>query len=479
VSEATFTPSSTDARTIVCSDGPHEEEIPVVPTDLHMPVLNYTVISGDKRVRNVTIQWTTPDSAIADMEYVLSMTNFSYSQSWAIRATHLSLTLHQGIHYDFTVTSQRCGGNLTSKSSSPLRVFFEGSSPTTATSKKSATVAVVLGGVFGVIASLCVVVSAIIAVICFWKKRKQVEVVQGNLHPKNVLGEGLKQTEAAKLKRQDIGNTQKSGIGALYVDGQAIYYSSHETFSSGEPAQYTLHKCHMDGENIATIVGFHHIRGIGRDKSGNTYVVDSLNSRVIKFDSSFIPTRKTTSIREPFGIHVTNGYVFICDNRKNKMSILNDKLDLCYDINHRGLLIDPTDVTELDGTYFVTTYTAIVAIDVEFEEQSYRARKIEAFTIDGEEEAFSVDKELRGICADHQFLYVVESNSRLLRLEYDSLSGQLTYAGSLGDISPVVVSCHNGEVYFSRIAQDSRCYISKVTTNGNGELLGYIDLFRV
>ena len=91
-----------------------------------MPVLNYTVISDDKRARNVTIQWATPDSAIADMEYVLSMTNFSYSHSWTIRVAHLNLTLHQGIHYDFTVASQRCGGNITSKSSSPLRVFFEG-----------------------------------------------------------------------------------------------------------------------------------------------------------------------------------------------------------------------------------------------------------------------------------------------------------------------------------------------------------------
>ena len=36
VSEATFTPSSTDARTIVCSDGPHEEEIPVVPRGMYM-----------------------------------------------------------------------------------------------------------------------------------------------------------------------------------------------------------------------------------------------------------------------------------------------------------------------------------------------------------------------------------------------------------------------------------------------------------
>jgi hypothetical protein len=492
VSEATFTPSSTAARTIVCSDGAHKEEISVAPRDLHTSVLNYTVISGDKRARNVTIQWATPDGAIADIEYVLSMTNYSDSQSWTIRVTHLNLTLQYGIHYDFTVTSQRCAGNLTSKSSRPLRVFFAvdetavtpglqpRSSPTTATSKKSAPVAAVLGGVVGgVIASLCVVVLAIIAVICIWRKIKQVKVVQGKIHPRTVLGEGLKQTEAAQLKRQDIGNTHKSGIGALYVDGQAIYYSSHETFASDAPAQYTLHKCHMDGKNITTIVGFHHIRGIGRDKSGNTYVVDSLNSRVIKFDSSFIPTRKTTSIREPFGIHVTNSFVFICDNRKNKMSILNDKLDLCYDINRKDLLIDPTDVTELDGTYFVTTYTAIVAIDVEFEEQSYRARKIETLVIDGKEEAFSVDKELRGICADHQYLYVVESNSRLLRLEYDSIRGQLKYAGSLRDISPVVVACHDGEVYFSRIAQDSRCYISQVTTNGNGELLGYIDLFRV
>ena len=282
------------------------------------------------------------------------------------------------------------------------------------------------------------------------------------------------------MKIRDTGNTHKSGIGALHVDSQGIYYSIYETFTNGKQPLYTLHKCHTDGKHITTIVGFNHIRGIGRDNSNNIYVVDSLNSRVIKFDSSFTPLRKMSRIREPFGIHVTEtGYVFICDNRNNKISILNEKMDLCYDINHRGLLIDPTDITELDGTYFVTTYTAIVAIDVDFQEKSFEARKIEEIMIDGKATPFSVENELRGICADHQYLYVTESRNRLLRLEYDVLSGQLKYAGSLNDCSPIVVASHNGVVYFSRTVPDGRCYISQVTTNSHGELLGYKDLFKV
>ena len=262
------------------------------------------------------------------------------------------------------------------------------------------------------------------------------------------------------------------------MENEFVYYSSCETFANGAPAQYILHKCYKKGKNITTIVGFHHIRGIERDASSNTYVVDSLNSRILKFDSEFNLIYKTCSISEPFGILVRNNRVYICDNRKNKITILNDSLDLCFDIKRTDLLIDPTDITELDGTLFVTTYTAIVAIDVDFDTKSFEARKIKKMVKDGKMESFNEDNELRGICADSEYLYVTESKGRLLRLKYDRESGQLNFTGELKDCSPVVVACHNEVIYFSRIAQDGRCYISKLAINSHGELSGYEDLFR-
>ena len=93
---------------------------------LHRPILSYTVISDDGRDIKVTITWATPDSTTRGMEYVLSMRNSSKSSIWTMNATHLDLTLHHGIHYAFTVSSQRCEGSVKSRTSQLLRVFFPG-----------------------------------------------------------------------------------------------------------------------------------------------------------------------------------------------------------------------------------------------------------------------------------------------------------------------------------------------------------------
>ena len=262
------------------------------------------------------------------------------------------------------------------------------------------------------------------------------------------------------------------------MDKGHIYYSSCEILDNGNK-EYTLHKCHMDGTNIMTVAGF---SGIGRDDSGNTYIVDSLNSRVPKFDDRFTALRKTCSksrvIREPFGILVTTDYVSVCANRENRICVLNHNLDLVFDIKQRGLIIDPSDITELDGTFFVTTYAAIVAIDINFQTRSFKARKIKKMMIDGAKpECFSDDKELRGICAHHQHLYVAEYKGRILCLRYD-VSGHLHYVDSIKDCSPLVVACHSGTVYFSRSTPKNESYIAKITKDEFGTLR-YEDLFKI
>ena len=95
----------------------------VMTAALHRPVLSYTVISDDGKDIKVTIKWATSDSTKRDMEYVLLMRN---STMWNVSETYLDLTLRHGIRYVFTVMSHRCEGNIMSKPSQPLHIFYPG-----------------------------------------------------------------------------------------------------------------------------------------------------------------------------------------------------------------------------------------------------------------------------------------------------------------------------------------------------------------
>ena len=102
---------------------PHTCTFSTISTALYTPTLNYT---ENRTVRNVTVEWRTPDSGNGDIEYVLSLRNISFSETIIINKSHYDLSLLYGMGYTVEVASQRCKGQLKSNPSEQLRLSFSG-----------------------------------------------------------------------------------------------------------------------------------------------------------------------------------------------------------------------------------------------------------------------------------------------------------------------------------------------------------------
>ena len=95
---------------------------------LHTPTLSYIEMPGDKKIRNVTIKWTTPDGTKNDIEYHLSVKNSTHTTTWTTKVPHVNHSLTVGTRYTATVFSQRCDGTVKSNVSDPLDIFLKGAS---------------------------------------------------------------------------------------------------------------------------------------------------------------------------------------------------------------------------------------------------------------------------------------------------------------------------------------------------------------
>ena len=95
----------------------------IFTAELQTPVLNYTELSVDGDVRNVRVNWRTPDNTTSGIEYVLSINN---STEPVTSSTLLELSFLAGVRYELTVVSQLCQGNLQSNSSNKVDIFFPG-----------------------------------------------------------------------------------------------------------------------------------------------------------------------------------------------------------------------------------------------------------------------------------------------------------------------------------------------------------------
>ena len=215
--------------------------------------------------------------------------------------------------------------------------------------------------------------------------------------------------------------------------------------------------------------GFKHIRGVDKDNSNCYYVIDW---RVRKFNSRWEPLCQTSSnstdqgtvFSEPFGLAVIPGYVFVCAYRKKQICIFDNDLNLLYRIDHQYLVSGPIDVMFYHNRLFVTIKAGILVFEIDFINKRFEVTKIERITMeDGRTEPFNPRLELRGICANHQFLYVAERNGRLLCLEFTSAAMELKYIDAIHRCSPYVVTHDSGTVYYSKHTKDGKFYIAKIT----------------
>ena len=269
-----------------------------------------------------------------------------------------------------------------------------------------------------------------------------------------------------------------TGVGAICVDDDYIYYSTYETCENGS-FMYPLRKYDQkEKEKMPTcVVGFDRIRGIAKDNKNNIYVVDSCKGQAVKFDCNLNPGSVfQTFLPLNYGILVTDKYIFICARTGNRICIFNPNNNIWWKIKHNIMLPNQTDITMLNGTYFVTTDSAIVVITINFDNGTYIAHKIKGMYYNSNNfEHFNQDKQLRGICSDDKYLYVAEKNGRLLILKYDEVKKQLHCIDSIM-CSPIVVAHHNGTIYFSRKGNNEKFFIAKVIANNGTD---YKDIFQV
>jgi hypothetical protein len=476
VSEATFTAKSTDARTLICSDGTREEKVSLIAQALHTPVLSYIEIPGDNKIRNVTIKWTTPDGTKNDIEYHLSVKNSTHTTTWTTNISHVNQSLTVGTRYTATAYSQRCDGTVKSNVSDPLDIFKE--DPTSINPRQTSSAIEPkesesgVGGVAGgtVAAAVFAIAAIVVLIILVYFIRRYLMnnklVVDG---VKDYPGEQLSQDEKSSIMRvNEDKSRKKSGVGGLCIDGNKTYYSCCEKYKTKPEELYTLHVLKPDGELI--LGGFKHIRGIDKDSNNCCYVVDSSHKRVLKFDSNWNPLRRTsrnstdygTVLSEPFGILATQEYVFVCAYRNKQICIFDHELSLRYRITHNYLLSGPTDIAVFREIFFVTIKSSIIVFQIDFDSKTYKAIKMDSFVTNRKTENFKQALELRGICASKQYLYVAESSGRLLCLEYDFENSQLVYVDSIQKCCPVVVVHNAGTIYYSRRTIEGKFTIASV-----------------
>ena len=268
-----------------------------------------------------------------------------------------------------------------------------------------------------------------------------------------------------------------TAVAALHVEEEIIYYTCQEKKFS----QHMLKKrsANKNGTLYDCISGFHHVRGITKDKNGSYYVVEhSPKHHIIKFDGDWKPLRKSNQnavglLYDPHGIYMDEDIekIFICS--ENRICILNTDLTICYEFR---LQPSPMFITKHKDKYFVATKAAIIIITIDLDNLNFEEQICSSIIMPNGENLFNIRENLilRGICASKNFLYVIQfgGSGRVLCLKYHNNNIECVYADENctrfcskdchDQCSPVALAYHDGKVYYSQGYYERNFHIVQV-----------------
>ena len=222
------------------------------------------------------------------------------------------------------------------------------------------------------------------------------------------------------------------------------------------------------------------VRGIGKNDCFLYVLCSCTYSKVFQFDEELKPVRKTNEdsakhFGEAYGILVSDEHVFVCARAKQKVCILDLKLNLQFCLKFDE--INPIGITKFNDKYFVTTTAAIGILDLDIENMKFRVKRCGKMKTVLTTEQFKPGIELRGICSDNQYLYVTErdesNGGRILCMHYQENKLILNYfhQTSCQDCKsnkccPIVIVHHDGTIIYGQGSWKHKFHIRRLSYDG-------------
>ena len=182
-------------------------------------------------------------------------------------------------------------------------------------------------------------------------------------------------------------------------------------------------------------------------------------------------------LNDPYGIHVHQNYVFVCDTKDHRVRVLDLELNHCFDISG---IQEPMDITYFKGLYFVTSrkinYGEIVILDINFANKRSTCASIT------KADKTNFGRRIRGICANDKYLYVTErghqdkpqQGGRILCLEYEDLHTLkcVSVFTTKDSHLPIDIACDDdNEIYYSVADKENKKYfVAKLVHHPRGTL---------
>lgn len=213
-------------------------------------------------------------------------------------------------------------------------------------------------------------------------------------------------------------------------------------------------------------------RGVAMDEHEYIYVADSNNDRIVKFhrdgrylmqrgkDDTFGSTK--VRLRKPYGLHIKDKSLYVCDLGNSWIQIFDLKLNLLYRLGEQhalqGFLHQPAGIVynPVDQNFYVVDTGKNVITIIHIEENCCYVSRIQNM-VSSDQQTEQVFQRMRGITVYNNHIIVTQ-------VDHDSVvclsvTGQMK--GEQDIKYPTALTVHEGTVYVcscSTAVDTIKCY---------------------